>query len=168
MLAAVQARTCRCWCLESGHLVELLVSTTRRACLQRHIEKVSRCGWNNIQLRRHDAAVLATVNTQADAVISTYCLGIVYDLEAALKRATEILKPGGRIAILDFQRVYPEQGLLRVSFSIYRWLLQYYGIDAPEDLDNKVLRTRWENGEMFLRSTLGDVSIQTFLLDMGL
>ncbi len=130
--------------------------------------KVSRHGWKNIDLYRDDAAVIATVRTQVDAIISTYCLGIVYDLEAALKRALNILKPGGRIAILDFRRAYPEKGPLRVFYPIYRRVLQYYGIDAPEDLDNEKLRNRWELGESILRDSLEDVSVQKFLSGMGI
>lgn len=136
--------------------------------LSRAREKVSRHGWKNIDLYRDDAAVIANVTAQVDAVISTYCLEIVYDMEAALKRAVSLLKPGGRIAVLDFHRVCPEKGVLRLFFPIYRRLLLYYGIDSPEDLDNENLLRRWEHGESFLRDSLEDVSVQQFLFEMGI
>ena len=72
--------------------------------LARARNRVEREAWRNVYLVRGDAAKLEDISTPVDAVISIWCYGIVYDLEAALNRAIDVLRPGGRIAIVDFQR----------------------------------------------------------------
>jgi len=136
--------------------------------LKKAREKVTKNSWNNIELYRDDASVIESVDSTVDAIISTYCLGIVHDLESALNRAVSLLKPGGRIAILDFHRAYPEKGPIKYIFPVYRKLLQYYGIDSPEDLDNKNLQNRWKIGTSILQNSLKDVTVQEYLLGMGI
>jgi ubiquinone/menaquinone biosynthesis C-methylase UbiE len=94
-------------------------------------------GWRNVELVRDDAVNIGSISTPVDAVTSAWCLGIVYDLDAALRRAVEVLRPGGKLSILDFGRSRPDHGPLWWLFPLYRCALQVTGIDAAEDL-NKV------------------------------
>ena len=125
-------------------------------------------GWKNVQLMRGDAVKLEGVPDNVDAVVSMWCLGIVYDLDAALQRALAVLKPGGRIAIMDFTRARPDHGLLHWLYPLYSFLLVRAGIDSPEDLDDAALQRRWENGRRLLRERLIDVHEETYLNEGGL
>jgi ubiquinone/menaquinone biosynthesis C-methylase UbiE len=120
-------------------------------------------GWKNVELIRGDATKLAGVPEHVDAVASMWCLGIVYDLEAALGRALDLLKPGGRIAIMDFARARPDRGPLRWLYPFYRFALVRAGIDSPEDLDDAALRRRWERGRRLLYDHLIGVHEETYL-----
>lgn len=139
----------------SGEVVALDYS---EGMLAQAANRVRRAGWENVTLVQGDAATLDTVEGAFDAVISTWALGIVHDLPLALQSAMRVLKPGGRLAILDFDRTVPDAGLHRLLTPIYHKLLLSFGIDAPEDLDNERLQKRWAEGRAFLRQHLADVS----------
>jgi ubiquinone/menaquinone biosynthesis C-methylase UbiE len=91
--------------------------------LEQARKRVAAQGWNNVELIRGDAVKLVGVPENVDAVTSIWCLGIVYDLEAALGRALDVLKPGGRIAIMDFARARPDHGPLH-------WLYPFLQVRA--------------------------------------
>jgi ubiquinone/menaquinone biosynthesis C-methylase UbiE len=131
-------------------------------------ERVQARGWGNVELLRGDAARLEGVPENVDAVVSIWCLGIVYDLEAALQRALDVLRPGGRIAIMDFSRARPDRGPLHWFYPLYAFALVRAGIDSPEDLNDDALRQRWERGRRFLRDRLDGVHEETYLYGGGL
>ncbi len=114
--------------------------------------------WQNVQLVQGDAAVLERVGGPFDAVMSTWALGIVDDLPAALVRAVGALKPGGRMAILDFRRTRADRGLRRrIVDPILHKLLLWSGIDTQQDLDDERFQRRWAEGKALLREALVDV-----------
>jgi ubiquinone/menaquinone biosynthesis C-methylase UbiE len=125
-------------------------------------------GWRNVEVRRGDAVKLDVISEPVDAVVSVWCLGIVHDLEAALHRAIDVLRPGGRIAIMDFGRSRPDRGVLHWLYPFYALLLRRSGIDSPEDLDDSRLRARWERGRDFLRARLDRYEERTYLQGSGL
>jgi len=125
-------------------------------------------GRSNVDLVRADAAGFHMAPGSVDAVVSVWCLGIVHDLEAALTRTLEALRPGGRLAIVDFGRARPDRGLLRWLYPIYSALLQRAGIDTAEDLDDARLRARWRRGRELLRGQLRDYEEGTYLRGLGL
>lgn len=125
-------------------------------------------GWSNVQLVRGDAAKLEGVPSPFDAVVSVWCMGIVDDLDGALKRSVEVLSAGGRLAIMDFGRARPDRGALRWLYPVYRFALLRAGIDAAEDLDDDRLRARWERGRVILRDRLGDWREERYLRGTGL
>lgn len=125
-------------------------------------------GWPNIDFVRDDAAHMAWSAQRFDAALSVWCLGIVYDLPAALTRLLECVRPGARIAILDFDHARPERGWLRRMYPIYRRLLMASGVDAPEDLDEMGLRARWRQGIEFLEPNLEDFEVARYLYGAGI
>lgn len=73
----------------------MLAAATRR--IQRH-------GWSNVSVRVGDAAdVAAVVGTAAafDAALFTYSLSIITGWDAAWAQTVALVRPGGRIAVVD-------------------------------------------------------------------
>ncbi|MBO6940589.1 MAG: class I SAM-dependent methyltransferase [Deltaproteobacteria bacterium] len=124
-------------------------------------------GWENVELMHDDAAELATVPAAVDAVISVWCMGIVHDLDAALGRALDVLRPGGRIVIMDFDRARPDRGCLRWLYPVYSRLLRWAGIDSAEDLDDDRLRAKWKSGRGVLQRRLGSLEEERYLSGGG-
>ncbi len=131
-------------------------------------QRVRAHGWQNIELIRGDAARLEAVSAPVDAVVAMWCYGIVFDLEAALNRAVDLLGPDGRICILDFGKSRPDHGLLRLLFPLYSFALQRVGIDSAEDLDDAKLRAKWAHGRQILKSRLGALHEKNYLHGVGL
>jgi ubiquinone/menaquinone biosynthesis C-methylase UbiE len=125
-------------------------------------------GWRNIELVHGDAARLEGVSGPVDAVTAIWVLGIVYDLEAALKRAVNLMRPGGSLAIMDFGKSRPDRGLLRWLFPLYSIALRRAGIDSAEDLDNAKLKTKWARGKDVLKARLGRIKEERYLNGAGL
>lgn len=151
--------------LNLGRLVKAVGPTGRvvgldysAGMLQQARARVQRQGWENVQLLRGDAAELKGVPPPFDAVLSTWALGIVEDLPAALRAAIQVLRPGGRLAVLDLHRTRGS-GWIRqkVVDPILHALLRWSGVDAPEDLDEERLQRRWAEGKVLLRASLEDV-----------
>lgn len=70
----------------------------------RHAKKrVERRGWQNVELVQADATSL-DLGRQFDGVFFGYSLTMIPDFAAALERAYEHLRVGGRLVVLDFGR----------------------------------------------------------------
>jgi len=130
--------------------------------------RVARHGWRNVELVHGDAVELDGVDEPVDAVLSVWCYGTVYDLAGALRRATDVLAPGGRLAIMTFVRASPERGPLRWLYPFYRFAVRCAGIDPARDFDNAALETRWQRGREILRSLLSDLHEESYLQGAGL
>lgn len=129
--------------------------------------RVDAAGWTNVEVRRGDAVKLEGVPEPVDALVCVWCYGIVYDLEAALERALSVLKPGGRLVIVDFAGSRPERGLFRWLFPLYAGVLRLAGIDTARDLDDAALRARWERGRRLLEERLEDVRVERYFNGLG-
>jgi len=131
--------------------------------LARARARVEAAGWTNVTLLRGDAAALEGVPDPVDAVLSTWVLGIVHDLPGVLSRATDLLAPGGRLAVLDFDRAAPDNAAVRLAFPLIHRVMLEMGIDDPEDLDDDRQRARWRNGKELLRERLDEVEEERYL-----
>ncbi len=69
--------------------------------LKRARRRVSARGWTNVTLLQADAAALSLPQF-FDSILFSYSLSMIPAWEAAVRQATEHLKPGGRLVILDF------------------------------------------------------------------
>jgi ubiquinone/menaquinone biosynthesis C-methylase UbiE len=125
--------------------------------------RIDREGWQNVDLRQDDAAKLATIDRPVDAVVSVWTMGIVHDLNAALGRAVDVLEPGGRVAIMDFDRSRPDHGWLRWLYSVYSPVLKWSGIDSAEDLNDARLRAKWQRGRAVLERRIGHIKEERYL-----
>jgi S-adenosylmethionine-diacylgycerolhomoserine-N-methlytransferase len=75
-----------------------------RAILQRAQGKVVRHGWTHVALLEGDAANLPLASDSCDAVFCSYGMVIIPDYRRALAEAVRVLRPGGRLALLEPQR----------------------------------------------------------------
>jgi demethylmenaquinone methyltransferase/2-methoxy-6-polyprenyl-1,4-benzoquinol methylase len=75
-----------------------------RAMLQRAQRKLVRRGWKHVTLLEGDAANLPLASESCDAVFCSYGMVIIPDYRRALAEAVRVLKPGGRLALLEPQR----------------------------------------------------------------
>lgn len=136
--------------------------------LEQARRRIQAKGWRNIELVRGDAARLDGISGPVDAVIAIWVLGIVYDLEAALDRAVNLIRPGGSISIMDFGKSRPDRGLLRWLFPLYSIALRCAGIDSAEDLDNTKLEAKWARGKDLLKVRFSSFNEEHYFNEAGL
>ncbi|MFO0838508.1 MAG: methyltransferase domain-containing protein [Phycisphaerae bacterium] len=69
--------------------------------LERAQRRVAANGWENVELTHGDATQMQ-IGRRFDGILFAYSLTMIPDWRAALDRAAEHLKPGGRLVVLDF------------------------------------------------------------------
>ncbi len=84
-------------------------------------KRIADRGWKNVETVRADATTWKPAE-KADAILFSYSLTMIPDWFAAVDRAYEALKPGGRIGVVDFYiaRKFPAEGRMKQNFST-RW-----------------------------------------------
>ena len=75
-----------------------------RAMLRRAQTKLVSRGWRHVALLEGDAANLPLASDSCDAVFCSYGMVIIPAYRGALLEAVRVLKPGGRLALLEPQR----------------------------------------------------------------
>ena len=121
------------------------------AMLQQAEMKVESLGWKNVEFVQGDAAEVAQlVPGPVDAALSTACLCIVPGWERAIAGAATLLRPGGRLAVLDWLTMKPKGPLGLVS-PLVRWWTKHYGFADP-DVDFKEARPWKATMEQYLTS----------------
>jgi demethylmenaquinone methyltransferase/2-methoxy-6-polyprenyl-1,4-benzoquinol methylase len=101
------------------------------AMIEQAARKVEENGWRNVEFVRGDAAeVEKLVTGPVDGAISTACLCIVPGWERAIAGAAALLRPGGRLAVLDFATMKPG-GPLRLASPLVDWWTRHYGFADP-------------------------------------
>ena len=74
------------------------------APLERARQRARALAWLPVEFRQADAAATALADGWADAAVMAYGLRNLPDPAAGLKELRRLLKPGGRAAVLDFNR----------------------------------------------------------------
>ena len=76
-------------------------------------QRVSKNGWSNVDAVTADATTWTPPEGSADVVTFSYSLTMIPDWFAAIDNALRILKPGGKIGVVDFYvaRKYPAASL---------------------------------------------------------
>jgi ubiquinone/menaquinone biosynthesis C-methylase UbiE len=85
----------------SGEVVGIDAS---KAMLERAQARARREGWRNVTTVHGDAATAATLmagRDSFDAVLFTYSLSVIGEWRAAWTQALAVLRPGGRVAVVD-------------------------------------------------------------------
>ena len=85
-------------------------------------ERAQRSGWTNVEVVEADATKFRPAEGQADVVTFSYSLTMIPDWIAALDNAQAMLKPGGRIGVVDFfvSRKHPAE-----SHTRHGWLTRH-------------------------------------------
>ncbi len=101
------------------------------AMIAQATRKVDENGWRTVEFVQGDAAeVEGLVTGPLDGAISTACLCIVPGWERAIAGAAALLRPGGRLAVLDFATMKPG-GPLRLASPLVDWWTKHYGFADP-------------------------------------
>lgn len=143
----------------SGRLVAVDCSV---GMLDQAARRVKEAGWENVELVCDDAAALAAIAEPVDAFVSAWCYGEVLPLEPALDRAIDVIRPGGRFAIMSFVQPRPEQGPLRWLHPLYRIASLCTSIDTREVLDSARVEAKWNGAIDFLCGRLDDLVVERF------
>lgn len=99
--------------LAAVHLVDLcpsLLAVARR--------RIAGRGWDNVEAVAADATAWRPPR-QADAVLCAYSLTMMPDWRAVLENAIAMLRPGGRLAVVDFTVV--DDRLARMAAAPAQW-----------------------------------------------
>ena len=75
-----------------------------RPMLKRAQRKVDRHRWDNVTLVEGDATNLPLAADSCDAVLCSYAMAIIPDYRRAVAEAVRVLKPGGRLVLLEPKR----------------------------------------------------------------
>lgn len=82
-----------------GHIIGVDLTD---AMLDQASKRVAKAHWKNVTLINQDASVYHP-DTKVDAVISTFALSLIPDVQEVLVNIEKMLVPGGRLALLDLQ-----------------------------------------------------------------
>ncbi|MDY6818234.1 MAG: class I SAM-dependent methyltransferase [Halobacteriales archaeon] len=116
--------------------------------LHRARARIERAGWVNVHLMQGDATQ-PPIDTEIDAILATFVVGMFDDPESAVARWCELLAPDGRLALLDATR--SDRASMRPFNAAFRgfvtattppgWKLRYDR--SPTDaLDERVTQAR--------------------------
>jgi ubiquinone/menaquinone biosynthesis C-methylase UbiE len=75
-----------------------------RAMLERAQRKLAWQGWERVALVEGDAANLPLITESCNAVLCSYGMVIIPDYRRAIAEAVRVLKPGGRLVLLEPKR----------------------------------------------------------------
>jgi ubiquinone/menaquinone biosynthesis C-methylase UbiE len=75
-----------------------------RPMLKRARKAIARRCWDNVTLVEGDATRLPLAGESCDAVICAYAMAIIPDYRRAIAEAVRVLRPGGRLVLLEPKR----------------------------------------------------------------
>ena len=87
--------------------------------------------WENIETAEADATTFLPSEGSVDAVTFSYSLTMIPDWFAAIDHAWNVLKPGGRIGVVDFylSRKYPADGHVKHSWMKRNFWVPWFAYD---------------------------------------
>jgi len=119
--------------------------------LRRARKRVAAHGWGNVELVEADATEL-DLKRRFDGILFAFSLTLIPDWRAALDRAKQHLKPGGRLVVLDFGQ-FKNWGPLG---ALMRGWLRFHHVETVRE---------YEDG---LREVFQDLEVHHWLGDYGL
>lgn len=120
--------------------------------LRRAERRVAARGWPNVELVQADASRLA-LPQRFDAILFAYSLTMIPDWPAALARARDHLRPGGRLVVLDFGRFHawgPLAPLMRAWLRLNHVDTLAPYVDTLRELFAAVTVETWLGGYCFI------------------
>ncbi len=97
---------------------KIYVVDLSESLLQVAADRFKKHGWENVVTTAADATKFVPTEGYADVVTFSYSLTMIPNWFAAIEHAKRILKPGGKIGVVDFyvSRKFPAEGLKRHSW----------------------------------------------------
>jgi demethylmenaquinone methyltransferase/2-methoxy-6-polyprenyl-1,4-benzoquinol methylase len=99
--------------------------------LSKAVEKAKTAGILDIRFEKRDALKTGYKNGSFDLIVSGFVLRSVGNLHSFSGEMARLLKPGGRILLLDM--AYPKNRLARVYFDIHFWVMAAIGSLVGKD-----------------------------------
>lgn len=101
-----------------GRLKKVYVVDLAGSLLKVAEKRIAENGWDNVATAEADATRFKPDEGEVDAITFSYSLTMIPDWSAAIDHALDILKPGGRIGVVDFyvSRKYPAPGHVKHSW----------------------------------------------------
>jgi demethylmenaquinone methyltransferase/2-methoxy-6-polyprenyl-1,4-benzoquinol methylase len=97
--------------LNFSHVIERIGPTGRlvgldftRPMLKRARRRIARNEWSNVTLLEGDATHLPLAGESFDRIICSYAMAIIPDYRTAIAEAVRVLRPGGRLVLLEPKR----------------------------------------------------------------
>ena len=86
--------------------------------LKKAQERIQKNSWNFVNTMEADATQIPLPDESVDLVSFSYSLTMIPDWFLALKEAQRVLKPGGKIAVVDFYipRKFPKEDMAKKSW----------------------------------------------------
>ncbi len=102
-----------------GLLQKVYVVDLAGSLLEVAEERTQTHGWTNTQTAEADATTFVPPEGKVDVVTFSYSLTMIPDWFAAIDHAYDLLKPGGRIGVVDFyvSRKHPAENHVRHSWA---------------------------------------------------
>jgi ubiquinone/menaquinone biosynthesis C-methylase UbiE len=142
----------------SGRIVGVDVT---RPLLDRARERAAERGWANVHLCEADAT-RAPISGSVDAVLGTFVLGMFRDPAAAVTDWVALCRPGGRVAVLNFQRsAHPLAAPINLGFAAFVWAGSP-GWSLPEESVTAAFERRVDAGRTTLAAHTDDRRYETF------
>ncbi len=112
--------------LQQVYIVDLAPSLLNKAR-----ERIARRQWRNVEVFHGDATRFHPPAGKVDVVTFSYSLTMIPNWFAAIEHAKQILKPGGRIGIVDFyvSPKHPDSGRLRHKWSTRAFWPLWFAMD---------------------------------------
>ncbi|MCL2624221.1 MAG: class I SAM-dependent methyltransferase, partial [Planctomycetaceae bacterium] len=101
-----------------GKLKKVYVVDLAGSLLQKAEQRAILHGWNNVATVEADATLFVPEEKQADVITFSYSLTMIPDWFAAIRHAHALLKPGGRIGVIDF---YVSRKHTEATFRKHGW-----------------------------------------------
>ncbi|MDR0869473.1 MAG: class I SAM-dependent methyltransferase [Planctomycetaceae bacterium] len=94
-------------------------------------QRISSSGWKNVETAEADATTFIPKEGTVDAITFSYSLTMIPDWFAAIDHAYQLLKPGGRIGVVDFyvSRKFPADGHVKHSWMKRAFWTQWFAFD---------------------------------------
>lgn len=93
-------------------LRKVYVVDLARSLLTVAAKRAKERGWSNVEVVEADATTFMPLEGQVDVVTFSYSLTMIPDWFAAIDQAARLLRPGGKIGVVDFyvSRKHPSEG----------------------------------------------------------
>jgi len=113
--------------------------------LHRARERTETAGWDNTAILQADATrppLAVDTHEGIDGLLATFVVGMLSDPAAAVHTWCDLVEPGGRVALLNFQRsTRPLAWPLNLAFEVFVWLSSP-GVGVPAEPPSSTLTAR--------------------------